>query len=208
MFKQCLEKEEAKGSHIRHGRSLSRITFIHHRMPKFPRLVFLHPESSYKNVIETLIQVVIGVIKGKEPRCITHFQWPTKNYSQYWSRITRFLLPLQSLEDLHIQEDTMSMPHVNTMEESGGIPWRIARPLRTKFNPCSTQIWSNSESLSVVVKSIRIKDHLRAIFVCLFDHECFHTLLRDVNFALMSAFAWNEWTFGFRHLCRSEFRRY
>ena len=39
-----------------------------------PRPVFLHPRSSYENVIETLIQAIIGVVKGKEPRCITHSQ--------------------------------------------------------------------------------------------------------------------------------------
>ena len=74
MCKQCLRKEEAKENCIRHGRSLSKIILIRHRMPKFPRLISLHPKSLYENVIETLIQAVIGVIKGKEPRCITHFQ--------------------------------------------------------------------------------------------------------------------------------------
>ena len=52
----------------------ARIILIHHRMPKFPRPIFLYPRSLYENVIETLIQAVIGVIKEKEPRCITHFQ--------------------------------------------------------------------------------------------------------------------------------------
>ena len=167
MFKQCLKREEAKESHIRHEMNPLQISLIHHRMPKFPWPIFLHPRSSYKNVIKTLIQAVIEVIKRKEPRCTTHFQWPTESYSPYWSRITGFMLSPQSLEDLHIQEDTMSMPYVNTMEESRGTPWRIARPLRTRFNPYSTQIRSNSESLSVVIRSIKIKDQLGAVFVCL-----------------------------------------
>ena len=71
MFKQCLKRKEDR---MRHGKNLSRIILIHHRMPKFPKPIFLHPKSSYENVIETLIQAVIGVIKGKEPRCTTHFQ--------------------------------------------------------------------------------------------------------------------------------------
>ena len=168
MFKQCLERKEgAKEDHIWHEMSPSRIILVHHRMLKFPRPVFLRLKSLYGNVIETLNQAVIGVLKGKKPRCITHFQWPTKSFSPYWSRITGFLLSPQSLKDLHIQEDTMSMPHVNTMEESRDTPWRIARLSKTRFNPWSTQIRSNSENLLVVIRSIKMKDLLGAVFVCL-----------------------------------------
>ena len=35
---------------------------------------------------------------------------------------------VQNLESLHIQKGTISMPDVNTIEELGGIPRRIARP--------------------------------------------------------------------------------
>ena len=38
-----------------------------------PQAGFPSPRSSYENVIETLIQAVNGVIKGKEPRHIIHF---------------------------------------------------------------------------------------------------------------------------------------
>ena len=62
MFKKCLERKE---DHMRHGKSLSRIIPIHHRMPKFPRPVFLRPKSLYGNMIETLNQAVIGVIKKR-----------------------------------------------------------------------------------------------------------------------------------------------
>ena len=48
-----------------------------------PLANFPSPRSSYKNVIETLIQAILGVIKRKEPRCITCFQCPTKSYSRY-----------------------------------------------------------------------------------------------------------------------------
>ena len=68
-----------------------------------------------------------------------------------------FLLFLQGQEDLDIQEDTMSMPHVNTMEELEGIPWRIARPWKTRFNPWFRQIRLNSENLLVVIRSIKIR---------------------------------------------------
>ena len=139
--------------------------------------IFLHPRSSYENVIETLIQAIPGAIKRKEPRCITRFQCPTKSYSWYWSKIMGFLSFSQGLEDLHIQKDTMSMPYMNTMEEFEGIPWRIARPSKTRFNPWSMQIRSNLENLSVVIRSIKIKDQLGAVFVCLlimnvFIREC------------------------------------
>ena len=133
-------------------------------MPKFPWPVFLHPRNSYKNVIETLIQTILGAIRRKEPRCIIRFQCPTDSYFQYWSKITGFLSSPQGLEDLHIQKDTMSMPYVNTIED---ILWRIARPSKTRFNPWSTQIWSNSENLSMVIRSIKIKDQLGAVFACL-----------------------------------------
>ena len=86
---------------------------------------------------------------------------------QYWSKIMGFSSFLQGLEDLHIQKDTMSMPYVNTMEELEDIPWRIARPSKTRFNPWSMQIRSNSKNLSVVIRSIKIKDQRGAVFVCL-----------------------------------------
>ena len=50
-------------------------------------------------------------------------------------RTMGFLSFPQSLKDLHIQKDTMSMPHVNTMKEPKGTPWRIARLSKTRFNP-------------------------------------------------------------------------
>ena len=174
--------------------NLLQIFLIHHRMPKFPWPIFLHPRSSYENVIETLIQAIPEAIKRKKPRCFTHFQCPTESYSRYWSKIMGFSSFPQGLKDLHIQKDTMSMPYVNTMEELEGISWRIARPSKIRFNPWTKQIWSNSENLSVVIGSIKIKDQLGAVFVC---HECFHSwmcFLRNVNTTSMSAFAWNEWT--------------
>ena len=67
----------------------------------------------------------------------------------------------------HIQKDTMSMPYVNIMKDFEGISWRIARPSKTRFNPWSTQIRSNSKNLSVVIRSIKIKDQLGVIFVFL-----------------------------------------
>ena len=177
MFKQCLEKEKAKESHIWHEMNPSQIFLIHHRMPKFPWPIFLHPKSLYDNVIETLIQAVIEVIKGKEPRCITHFQCPKESYSPYWVEIMGFPSFSQGLEDLHIQKNTMSMPYVNTMEELEGISWRIARLSNTRSNPWSMRIRPNSKNLLMVIRSIKIKDQLGAIFVCVlimnvFIREC------------------------------------
>ena len=184
-----------------HEMSPSQVFLIYHRMPKFHWLVFLHPRSSYGNVIETLIQAIPGAIKKKEPRCTTCFQCPTESYSRYWSKNMGFLSFPQGLEDFHIQKDTMSMPYVNTMEELEGISWRIVRPSKTRFNLWSTQIRSNSENLSMVIRSINIKDQLGAVFCLSFDHEFFfHSwmcFLRNVNTALMSACAWNEWTCTF-----------
>ena len=48
-----------------------------------------------------------------------------------------------------------------------GIPQKIARPSRTRSNPWSTQIRSNSENWSVVIRSIKMKDQLGVVFVCL-----------------------------------------
>ena len=163
--------------------SLSKIFLIPHRMPKSPWPVVLRPKCLHGDVVKALIQAIPKAIKGKRSKCTIYFQWPTESYSLYWSKITGFLLSPKSLEDLHIQEDTMSMPYVNTMKEPRGTPWRIARLSKTRFNPWSTQIRVNSENLSVVIRSIKIKDQLGAIFVCLFDHECFHTLLKYVNIA-------------------------
>ena len=134
MCKQCLEREKAKESHIWHVMSPLQIFLIHHRMPKFPRPTFLHPRSSCENVIETLIQAIPEAIKRKEPRCITRFQCPTKSYSWCLSKIMGFSSFLQGLEDLRTQKDTMSMPHVNTMEELEGIPQKIARLSKIKSN--------------------------------------------------------------------------
>ena len=146
-------------------------------MPKFPWPVFLYPKSLYENVIETLIQAIPEAIKRKEPRCITHFQCLTESYSRYWSKIMGFPSFSQGLEDLHIQKDTMLVLYVNTMEELDGILWRIAQPSKTKFNPWFTQIRSNSKNLLVVIRALKIKDQLGAVFVCLlimnvFIHEC------------------------------------
>ena len=91
----------------------------------------------------------------------------------------------------------MSMPYVNIMEELEGIPWKIAWPSKTRFNPWSTQIWSNSKNLSVVIRSIKDKGSTRSSFRLSFDHKCFHSwicFLRNVNLALMLACAWNKWT--------------
>ena len=72
---QAMSRERrSKKSHIWHEMSPSRIILVCHCMPKFRRPVFLHPRSSYENVIETLIQVVIRARRGKEPKCIAHFQ--------------------------------------------------------------------------------------------------------------------------------------
>ena len=167
MFKQCLEREKIKEDRIRHEKSLSRIILVHHAMPKSPWSVFIRPKGSHENMIKSLIQVVPGATKGKGPRCIIRFQCPTESYSRYWSKIMGFSSFLQGLEDLHIRKDTISMPYVNTMVASKDIPWRIVRPSKTRFNPWSTQIRSNSENLSVVISNIKIKDQLGAVFVCL-----------------------------------------
>ena len=57
------------------------------------------------------------------------------------------------------------------------------------------QIRSNSENSPAVIRNVKIKDQLGAVFLFF---ECFHLWMhfsRNVNFALMSAFTWNEWTY-------------
>ena len=168
MFKQCPERKEgAKEDHTRHRKSLSRITLAHQGMPKSLWSIFIHPKGSHRNTIKSPTQAITRVRKGKWPKCTTHFQWPTESYSPYWSRTMGFLLFLQGQENLHIRKDTMSMPYVNTMEELEDIRWRIAWLSKTRFNRWSTQIQSNSEDLSAIIRSIKIKDQLGAVFVCL-----------------------------------------
>ena len=127
MFKQCLERKEgAKEDHIRHEKSLSRIIFVHHGMPKSPWSVFVRPKGSHKNVIKSLTQAITRARKGKGPKCTIHFQCLIQSCSPYWFRIMGFLPFSQGLGNLHIQKSTMSMLSVNTMKELGGTPWRIA----------------------------------------------------------------------------------
>ena len=168
MFKQCLGKEKAKKDRIRLGRSLSRIILIHHCMPKSLWSVFIHPKGSHKNMIKSLIQVILGATKGKRPRCTIHFQCPIESCSPYWSKTMKFLSFPQGLEDLHIQKGTMSIQDVNTMEELGGISWRSLWLLKTRFNLWSMQIQPDSETLSMVIESNKIKDQLGTVSLLLF----------------------------------------
>ena len=159
-------------------KNLSKTSFTHVlHVPKCPQLDIFHPKSSHGNMIKGLTQAITRARKGKGPKCTTHFRYPMENCFPYWSRIMGFLLFLQGQEDLHIRKDTILMPNVSTTEELEGTPRKIAWPLRTRSNPWSTQIRSNSENLSVVIKSIKIKDQLGAVFVCLlimnvFIYEC------------------------------------
>ena len=111
--------------------------------------------------------------KGKGPKPTIHFQCLIQSCSPYWFRIMGFLSFPQGLGDLHIQKSMMSMLNVNTMEELGGTPWRITHHSRTRFNRWLTQIQPNSEDLSTVIISIKIKDQLGAVFVMnVFIREC------------------------------------
>ena len=119
-----------------------------------------------------------------------------ENCSLYWSRTTRFLSFPQDQEDLHIRKDTILMPYVITTEELDGIPQRIAWISRTRSNPWLTQIWPNLENLLMVIRRIKIKNQLGAVFSS-FVHECLYLwmhFLRNVNIILMSACTWNQWT--------------
>ena len=192
MFRQCPERKEgAKEDHTRHGKSLSKITLAHQGMPKSPLSISSHPKSSHKNTIKGLIQAITRARKEKGLKCTIHFQCFIQSCSPYWFRIMEFLPSPQDLGDLHIQKSMMSMLSVNTIEDLGGTLWRIARLSKTRFNCWSTQIQSNSKDLSTVTRSIKINDQLGAVFVMNVFHLWMH-FLKNVNFALMSAFAWNE----------------
>ena len=133
--------------------------------------------------------------KRKRTKMYLHSRYPMGNCSLYWSKTMGFLSYLQDQEDLHIRRDTILMPNVSTIKGLEGIQRKIASPSRIRSNPWSTQIRSNSENWSVVIRSIKIKGSTRGSFCLLFDHECFHLrmhFLKNVNFTLMSAFAWNE----------------
>ena len=136
---------------------------------KSPLSIFSRPKGSHRNTIKGLTQAITRARKGKGPKCTTHFQCLIQSCSPYWFRIMRFLSFLQGLRDLYIQKSTMLMLNVNTMEELGGIPWRIARLSKTRFNRWSTQIQPNSEDLSTVTRSIKIKDQLGAILLWMFS---------------------------------------
>ena len=120
MFKQCLERKE---DHIRHGKSLSRITLAHQGMSKSPLPVSSHPKGSHRNTIKSLTQAITRARKG--PKCTTHFRCPMENCFPYWSRIMGFLSFSQDQEDLHIRKDTILMPDVSTTRELEGIPQRM-----------------------------------------------------------------------------------
>ena len=73
----------------------------------------------------------------------------------------------------------------------GGTPWRIAQLSKTRFNCWSMQIQSNSKDLSTVTRRIKTKGSIRGSFC----YECFHLwmyFLKNVSFALILAFTWNE----------------
>ena len=133
-------------------------------MPKFPLLVFFHPRSSYENLIETLIQAIPEAIKRKKTK--VYHSLPM-SYGELLSVLIQnyeiSVIPVRP-RDLHIQKDMMAMPYMNTMEEWEDISWRIARPSKIRFNPWSTQIRSDLENSSMVIRSIMIKDQLGAVF--------------------------------------------
>ena len=174
MFRQCSERKEgAKEDHTRHGKSLSRITFAHQGMSKSPLLVSSHPKGSHRNTIKGPTQGITRARKEKRPKCTIHFQCLIQSGSSYWFRIMGFLPSPQGLGDLHIQKSMMSMLSVNTMEELRGIPWKIARLSKIRFNCWSTQIQSDSKDLLTITRSIKTKDQLGAIFVMnVFICEC------------------------------------
>ena len=183
MLKNQAEENSSQWKNLS-GTSFTQVLHV----PKCPQSDIFHPKSSHKNMIKGLTQAITRVRKGKGSKCTTHFRCPMENCSPYWSRTMGSLLFLQGQKDLHFRKDTILTPDVSTTEELEGIPQKIARPSRTRSNPWSIQIRSNSENWSVVIRSIKMKDQLGAVFVCLFDHECFHLrihLLKNVNFTLM-----------------------
>ena len=168
MFRRCPERKEgAKEDHTRHGKNLSRITLAYQGMPKSHFSVSSRPKGSHRNTIKGLTQGTTRARKRRGPKCTTHFRCLMKNCSPYWSGTMRFLSSPQDQGDLHIRKDTILMLDVSITKELEGIPQKIARPSRTRSNPWSTQIRSNSENWSVVTKSVKIKDQLGAILVCL-----------------------------------------
>ena len=206
MCKWCLEKEKAKESHMWHRMSPSKFFLMPHRMPKSPWLVFFRPKCLHGDMVKALIQAILEAIKGNGSKCTIHFQWPIKSYSLYWSRIMGFLSSPQRLEDLHIQKGTMLMPNVNTMVELEGIPWRITRPSKTRFNPWSTQIQPNSKSWSMDIKSVKIKDQLGVVFLLLFMNvfifECIFERCKQY-FDVSICMKWMDLCFGY--FCHFEF---
>ena len=141
-------------------------TYVPHVL-RCPQSDIFRPKSSHKNMIKGLTQAITRVRKEKGPKCITHFRCPMGNCSPYWSKTMGFLSSPQDQGDLHIRKDTILMPAVSTTEELEGIPRKIAWPSRTRSNPWSTQIRSNSENWSLVIRSIKMKDQIGAVFVCL-----------------------------------------
>ena len=61
------EKESKRKSH-RPKRSLSRIIFVHHCMPKSPWSVFIRLKGLHVNVVKSLIQAIPGCNKRKRTK--------------------------------------------------------------------------------------------------------------------------------------------
>ena len=158
-------------------------------------------------MIRGLTQAITKARKGEGPKCTMHFRCPMENCSPYWSKTMGFLLFLQGQEDLHIRKDTILMPDVSTTEELEGIPQKIAWPSKTRSNPWSTQIRSNSENWSVVIRSIKIKDQLGVIFICLSVMNVFiwKWTFEICKHCLTSACAWNENILVLDAYCHHEF---
>ena len=74
---------------------------------------------------------------------------------------------------------------MSTMGELEGIPQNIAQLSKTRSNHWSTRIRPNLKNLSVVIKSIKIKDQLGAVVFCL---------------SIMNVFSW-KCTFEICKLC-------
>ena len=146
-------------------KNLSGTSFTHVlHVPRCPQSDIFHPKCPHGKLVRGSTQATTRTRKGKGPKCTTHFRCPIKNCSPYWSETMGFLSSPQDQWDLHIRKDTILMPDVSITGELEGIPQRIARLSRTRSNLWSMRIRPNSENLLMVIRSIKIKDQLGAVF--------------------------------------------
>ena len=105
----------------------------HPRSPRYAQVLFACLQSPQRLAQKYDQGSNIGYYQSKKRKMTKMYHPLPMSYIELFPILIQ-KPSLQGLEDLHIQKSTMSMLSVNTMEELGGTPWRIARLSKRRFN--------------------------------------------------------------------------